>query len=154
MQLSCIILKSLMVTFLNSIIGQLKRGGAKITPARRLLLDVLIKKHQPLSELELRQALSKRGLNVNKSTIYRELHYFKTQGLVKEVDFGDGKKRFEFVTNDHHHHVRCLSCNKIDEVLVDRDVQAIEQKLKKEKKFATIDHSLEFYGLCRACSPA
>ena len=134
------------------IIGLLKRQGSKITKARLLLIEVLQKQHSPLTETELRFRLSLLGAKVNKTTVYRELAHLKAQRIVHEIDFGDGKKRYELASSNHHHHAVCLNCKKIEDVPVGEDVAHIEKRFKKQRHFQITSHSLEFFGLCKSCS--
>ena len=54
---------------------------------------------------------------VNKTTICRELDFLMGKGLIKEIEFGEGKKRYEIDSgSDHHHHLICLNCKKVEDV--------------------------------------
>ena len=130
----------------KEIIEQLKKQGAKITSARKLLVEIFTQNHLPLTEMELR-----RRLKVNKTTVYRQLELFLKLGIVKEVEFGDGKKRFEFNLHNHHHHLVCTNCQKVEDIFVHNDVKHVEDKIAKLKKFQVKSHSLEFFGLCAQC---
>jgi Fur family ferric uptake transcriptional regulator len=127
-----------------------EKPQARDTRARLALLEVLKADHRPLTELELRTELSARHIRVNKTTVYRQLAQLKEQGQVRAVDFGDRKHRFE-LNADHHHHLVCTSCQRVDEIHVADDVSQMERKIRKDKKFKILDHSLEFFGLCQNC---
>lgn len=85
-------------------------------------------------------------IHVNKTTIYRELPKMIADGSVVEVDFGDGKKRYELAKSDHHHHAICTKCNLVKDVKVDE-----RYLFPKVKGFSLIRHSVEFFGLCENC---
>jgi Fur family transcriptional regulator, ferric uptake regulator len=135
----------------TNLIEQLRKQGSRITKARGLLLDILQKNHLPLTETELRMRLAKLGASVNKTTVYRELFYLIEKNVIKSIDFGDGKKRYEINSGDHHHHLVCVSCNKVDDIQVENDVSNIEKKIIKLKQFKITNHSLEFFGVCNNC---
>jgi Fe2+ or Zn2+ uptake regulation protein len=129
-----------------------KRATApKETKAHRAILRIFEQNNAPLSEIELRSKLSAQGVRVNKTTIYRQLAGLKERGEVREVDFGDGKKRFESNAGEHHHHLVCTKCNRVDDVRLQGELAHIEKTISKNKKFKIIDHSLEFFGLCVNC---
>jgi len=123
----------------------------KETKAHRAILRIFEQDHTPLSETELRSMLLTQGIIVNKTTIYRQLASLRDRGAVKEVDFGDGKKRFESNAGEHHHHLVCTKCNRIDDVRLQGELAHIEKTISKNNKFKIIDHSLEFFGLCVNC---
>jgi Fe2+ or Zn2+ uptake regulation protein len=123
----------------------------KETKAHRAILRVLEEGRAPLAETELRSRLLKRGVKVNKTTVYRQLAGLKERGAVKEIDFGDGKKRFESNAGEHHHHLVCTKCKRVDEVRLPGEFADLEKTISKHKKFTIIDHTLEFFGLCVNC---
>ncbi len=128
----------------------MKTDGSKITKTRSFLIRILTKDHLPVTELELRKKLRALGLAVNKTTVYRELAHLKNRGLVREIDFGDRKKRYELNSNDHHHLI-CTKCHQIEEIYLEDDVGSIEKIINQRKNFWVKDHLLEFFGVCNNC---
>lgn len=149
MQLSCIIL--LTMDELSKILNSLKKAGFKETKIRKALIKILLSAKSPLTAFELQVQLQSQGLQVNKSTIYRELDFLKNQRIVKEIQFGEGKKRYEIEGENHHHHVICIQCNRVEDVKLERELDEEEQKIYQAKSFKVLNHSLEFFGLCRSC---
>jgi len=107
------------------------------------ILSLLEKSEFPLSVPDI---LSK--VSANKTTIYRELSGFLANKLVTEVDFGDGKKRYELFRN-HHHHIVCKKCGKIEDIEIDE--KKLLTKIKSRSNFLIENHSMEFFGLCNLC---
>jgi Fur family ferric uptake transcriptional regulator len=114
---------------------------------RERLLKIFNNTRTPLSEAELRIRLS-----VNKTTIYRALEQLKAESLIKEVNFSDGKMRFELSSLPHHHHLMCLDCHRIEDMVLKDELRSIEQTIAKDKKFQVKNHNLEFFGVCNQCS--
>lgn len=113
----------------------LHTAGLKATSNRLEVLDMLYKAGQPLTAQEL-----------GKYT-YRALKEFTKAGLVRRVDFQHGHAHYELIKpDDHHHHVICKKCEKIE------DVKELSLKIPKIKNFKILNHSLEFYGYCNACA--
>jgi Fe2+ or Zn2+ uptake regulation protein len=135
----------------SKIINQLKQQGCRITKVRKLIVQTFQQRRLPITELEIRNALRHKGTTANKTTIYRELGVLKKLRLINEVEFGDGKKRYE-LDRDHHHHLICIGCKKIGEIRASSDVAHMEQQIKKQKCFMVTSHALEFFGLCQKCS--
>ena len=110
---------------------------------KKQLTTLLEKSEYPISVPEI---LSK--VKANKTTIYRELDEFLTKGVIGEVEFGDGKKRYELKSHGHHHHLVCKNCGKIEDVEID------EKRLLKginNSNFLIENHSIEFFGKCANC---
>ena len=129
-----------------------KKCGSKATRTQKAILTIFEKNHLPLTESELQAKLSKSDIVVNKTTVYRQLAHLKEHDFIKEIDFGDGKKRFELNSNDrHHHHLVCTNCKMVDDIKIDNDVISIERAISKARNFKIMHHSLEFFGLCKNC---
>lgn len=128
----------------------LQSKGVRITQARRAIIENLALQNTPISAEQLQCALQDRGIAVNKTTVYRELDFLLRWGIIQAIEFGDKKKRYE-ISGSHHHHVVCIECNTIEDVDLQQDVRASEQKIEKQKGYKVINHSLEFFGLCPTC---
>lgn len=134
----------------SQIVDQLRTEGHRITPIRGRILELLSQSKAPVSAPDLIESFKSSGVNVNKTTIYRELEFLLQKQLVNEVEFGDGKKRYE-IDNGHHHHIVCLNCGKVEDVSLDADLSIEEKKIEKETGFKIKSHSLEFFGYCKDC---
>jgi Fur family peroxide stress response transcriptional regulator len=101
---------------------------------------------------ELLRELHEAKVSADFSTVFRALNWLETEGVVRRVDLGDGKARYEANTG-HHEHIRCSSCGTVTEVpgcLVQGSTQLVEATTG----FAITDHWLVFSGLCPTCKPA
>jgi Fe2+ or Zn2+ uptake regulation protein len=136
---------------MKNVANKLKLRGARMTKTREPLLKLLKRHGLPLTEAAIRARLAGQGIAVNKTTVYRELEYLKSQNIIKEINFGDGKKRYE-LNSGHHHHLVCINCDCIDDIKIQGDVKQIERQIATQKQFKIFNHSLEFFGLCKVCS--
>ena len=70
----------------------------------------------------------------------------------------DGITRYELAEplQQHHHHLVCLECGRIDDVAIgDRDedaVHVIVNNVSSAHGFTARDHMLEIEGICERCS--
>lgn len=121
----------------------------KATPARLNILAVLAAAKKPLRVQEILTALGKE--RADQATVYRTVLALKETGLVKQIDFQQGATYYELVSTDEHHHVVCVKCERVADV---RDCcrASMETAALVQSGFAEIkQHSLEFFGLCKAC---
>lgn len=127
----------------------LRTAGLKVTEPRIAILSQFIKKHVPLSALEIQQALKGQGSDV--VTVYRTLTSFEKAGILRTVDLRREAVYYELASH-HHHHIICTTCGVFEDI-EDCDIAALGKKaLSNSKKFSSIkDHALEFFGLCRNC---
>lgn len=136
----------------TGIIGQVRSAGYRITKVREALLSTLEKVHSPVTVAELIESLKTLGLPVNKTTVYRELEFLMKTDFILEVDFREGKKRYELrVDGHHHHHLICRDCKDISCVALCDDLKTMERQITRRYGFKVSEHLLEFFGTCRAC---
>lgn len=135
----------------DQILAILKEKGYRFARIRKAILDLLVKSPHPLSSPDIQQLLSKKKIDANKTTVYRQLAFLKEQNLIRELQFKDNAKRYEIVTKNHHHHIVCVDCGHIEDVEAEKDLYYLEKKIAQEKKFKVENHSLEFFGICQKC---
>jgi Fur family ferric uptake transcriptional regulator len=135
----------------SHILAILKEKGYRFAKIRKAILDLLIKSSNPLSSPDIQQLLSKKKIYANKTTVYRQLAFLKGQNLIRELQFRDNAKRYEIMPENHHHHIVCTSCDKIEDVEFVRDLDTEEKAIAENKNFKVLNHSLEFYGICGKC---
>jgi len=136
----------------KEILEKLKSAGNRMTQVRRAMVEILCRHKGPISAAELITSLKRRSLTVNKTTVYRELHFLLEKRIVREVDLLEGMKRYEILDeSDHHHHMICLKCRSIQCIEMGHDLDEIESQILKNHDFKVLSHTLEFVGLCGRC---
>ncbi len=118
------------------------------TEVRQAIVSILENAQKPLVAKYLLALLERKGLSPNKTTVYRQLEKMEADGLVHKVFISDKEASYE-TRKEHHHHLVCGSCGKIEDV--DLYDEKFIKKLLTQKGFATIDHRLEIFGFCRSC---
>lgn len=129
----------------------LKSKGHRITKARSAIIKILVGIKSPLSVTDLNSKLRSGGVAVNKTTLYRELEFLLAEKIVKEINLGEDKKRYELAGSAHHHHLVCINCQSVVDIDLTNDLSKQEGIIRKTKGFKVINHSLEFFGLCKRC---
>lgn len=124
----------------------LDSAGIEATAARIRVLDICLNATSPLTVADVAKKV---GSTAHLATIYRTLEKLATANLLTRVDFQEGKFRYEYV-HDHHHHAVCESCGKVAEVQDDK-LENMMDKIKVEKGFSITRHALELFGLCKSC---
>ena len=84
------------------------------------------------------------------SSVFRAVSQLERQGVLDRIDLGDGRARFE-VREDHHEHIRCEGCGRVDEVPVCVLDDAAAQ-VKDLTGFKVTSHRVVFAGLCGDCA--
>jgi Fur family transcriptional regulator, ferric uptake regulator len=135
--------------------NNLKSKGYKLTPQRRAIVDIIIRKEgNHLTTEELYDSVKKECPEIGLATVYRTVQLLEELGIICRLNLDDGCSRYELVheaENHQHHHLICTSCNKVTEVEGDL-LEELEQRIQSKYNFQIKNHSVKFYGLCSDCS--
>ncbi len=129
---------------------KIREAGGRMTLVRKAMVGIFVKEARPLSLRTITAMLSKKKINIDRTTIYRELVFLTENKVISTINLGDSQKYYEIFFH-HHHHLVCTACNFVGEVVLDPCLKKYENKFLKEKNFQVVSHSLEFYGLCEKC---
>jgi Fur family ferric uptake transcriptional regulator len=137
----------------------LRKVGLKVTLPRLKVLEILENSPQRhMSAEDVYKALLDQGEEIGLATVYRVLTQFEAAGLVSRHHFegwqtGSGHSVFEMDSGEHHDHLLCVRCGKIEE-FVDETIEERQQELARKAGFRMTDHCLYIYGICADCQQA
>ena len=130
---------------------QLKDAGLKITLPRLKVLQILESScDHHLSAEDVYKALLDMGDDVGLATVYRVLTQFEAAGLISRHNFEGGYSVFELNQGEHHDHLVCVKCGKVEE-FIDEVIEARQRMIAERAQFKMTDHALNIYGLCPDC---
>lgn len=133
------------------IITQLKARGHRLTTARKAIIGIFETNHKPISAEEINEILTTDLININKSTLYREIDFLVIQNILKPIQLQEKTKRYELVHLHHHHHLICQKCKKIQDFEIDNCLNDTLKQVSKTHNFQINDHVLDLYGICSQC---
>ena len=131
--------------------SDLRKVGLKVTLPRMKILDILegsSARHQ--SAEDVYKILLGTGEDIGLATVYRVLTQFESAGLVKRHHFEGGHSVFELNQGDHHDHILCVKCGRVDE-FVDEIIEQHQKDIATRLGYELTDHCLYMYGICSKC---
>ncbi len=131
---------------------ELKDAGLKITLPRVKILQILesAEVHHVSAE-DVYKLLLANDEEIGLATVYRVLTQFEQAGLVTRHNFEGGHSVFELSSDNHHDHIVCVRCGKVEE-FIDAQIERRQQEVASKLGFQLTDHHLNMYGLCPDCS--
>jgi len=115
-------------------------------------MEVFFRSGRHLTAEELARKVRGRKSNVGVATVYRTLRLLARLGYAKELDFGEGVKRYESSLAAHHDHLVCTECGSVAEFKEPR-IERLQEDVAKDHGFSPTMHRLSIYGYCRRCGP-
>jgi len=130
----------------------IRAAGLKVTLPRLKILDMLESSgNKHLSAENMYKALLDDGEEIGLATVYRVLTQFETAGLVNRHHFEGGNSVFELCQDEHHDHILCVKCGRVDE-FYDEVIEQRQKAIAQKNGYKMTDHSLYIYGVCESCT--
>ncbi|NIN72451.1 MAG: transcriptional repressor [Gemmatimonadetes bacterium] len=132
----------------------LHQNRLPLTHQREAIAMALFEAEHHQSVDDLADLLRGRGEHVGKATIYRTLNLLVEAGLARELDFGEGFKRYEHQAGEtQHDYLVCTSCGKVARFRREA-MDRLQADVASELGFAVQSRMLKIYGFCDACAGA
>jgi Fur family ferric uptake transcriptional regulator len=134
-------------------LAELSGAGYRRGGARRAVVELLGRQDCCLSAHEIFDELRRARRPVGIASVYRALEALVDLRLVKRVDAGDGIARYEAAPADgnHHHHLVCRDCGKVEAFSDSRLERAID-RVAGGLGYSVDEHEVVLMGACADCS--
>lgn len=133
----------------------LREKQNKMTTQRKTVLEIFVDyRERHLSAEDVHDLLRERESRIGLATVYRTLELLVELELLKKLDLGDGRSRYEIIPPKRvvrQHQLICINCGKtceVDSVAIQRALSLVE----RESGYCIIDQQIKLYGYCSECS--
>ncbi|HJA28205.1 MAG TPA: transcriptional repressor [Candidatus Olsenella pullicola] len=123
---------------------------ARNTLQRAIIEDELRRLANHPTADEVYEAVRAEHPSIGKATVYRTLNLLSDEGEIGRVRINNGADRFDHQSFAHYH-VRCVSCGKVDDVMIPLLGEGINEAASKASGYQVLGHTLQFDGICPAC---
>jgi Fur family transcriptional regulator, ferric uptake regulator len=142
-------------TWIESALSRMRSESGRSGAARRVVVGFLGEQDCCVSAQEIHDAVRADGARVGIASVYRTLDGLAELGLVQRVDLGDGVSRFERAdpAGEHHHHLVCGDCGKV-EPFEDPALEQAIAGIAGGRGYEVAAHEVVLRGACGDCRPA
>lgn len=138
----------------DEILLQLKEMGCKLTPQRRMLVEVLLGAgDESMTADDIYQQVRVNYPEVGLDTVYRNLRLFIKLNVVEEVKLPGKLAQYAINRRAHHHGLVCLDCG-TEIPLSHCPIRELETLAREEHRFMISSHRIELFGYCGECHDA
>ncbi|HMS81284.1 MAG TPA: ferric iron uptake transcriptional regulator [Burkholderiaceae bacterium] len=128
--------------------NELKSMGLKATLPRLKILEVFqVRRQRHMSAEDVYRELLAEHQDIGLATVYRVLTQFEQAGILKRSNFESGKSVYELDEGQHHDHLVCLQCGRVEEFF-DPEIERRQHQIAEERGFRLQDHALALYANC------
>jgi Fur family ferric uptake transcriptional regulator len=126
----------------------LKSSGLKATGPRLKILDVFQhSSRRHMTAEDVYKSLLAEDADIGLATVYRVLLQFEQAGLLSRSHFESGRSVFELNEGQHHDHLVCISCGRVEE-FYDAEIETRQRQVAEQRGFELQDHALALYAVC------
>ena len=128
---------------------EIRKAGLKVTLPRVKILEILASgggRH--MSAEDIYRGLIEQGEEIGLATVYRVLTQFEQAQLVTRHHFEGGTSVFELNQGEHHDHIVCMDCGRVEEFM-DCGIEERQLDVASKLGFEIAEHNLILYGRCR-----
>jgi len=131
---------------MNNIEKACKEKKLKLTSQRKIIAKVLSNSNDHPNVEELYARANKIDSKIGIATVYRTLNLFEQLGLIKRLEIGERKARYEEFqrSNEHFHLVDIESGNIVE--FQSRELEDLKHKIAHQLGFKLVSSRLELYG--------
>ena len=127
------------------------RRGARLTPIRRRVLELVWQGHRPMAAYDLLEQLRAEQPRAAPPTVYRCLDFLQAHGLVHRIESLNAFLGCPHPERPHRgQFLICSGCHAVAE-LDDPDIGALVEERARAAGFAAESQTIEVSGRCPAC---
>ena len=118
----------------------LRKAGLRFTQQRQAVWNEIQKSHEHRDAEEIYISIRNSGSKVSRATVYRTIDVLVNNRLLRKMDMGDGRNRFEPRLDDKHHdHIICLETGDIIEFYSD-ELEKLQETIAKDHGYELVRH--------------
>ena len=142
-------------TWIQTALGRMRSESGRSGGARRVVVEFIGGRDCCVSAQEIHDAVRAAGARIGIASVYRTVDRLDELGLVQRVDLGDGVSRVERADprGDHHHHLVCGDCGKV-EPFEDTALEQAIAGIAGGRGYEVAAHDVVLRGACGDCRPA
>ena len=117
-----------------------------MTEQRRVIARVLSESEDHPDVEVLYQRANAVDSRISIATVYRTVRLFEEANILERHEFGDGRARYEEVSESHHDHLINLQSGEVIEFSND-EIEKLQRQITKKLGYELIEHRLELYAV-------
>lgn len=126
----------------------LRGSGLKATLPRLRILELFqTRSERHFSAEDVYRLLLDSRADVGLATVYRVLSQLESAGLLRRSSFVRDKAVYELNDDEHHDHLVCTECGRVEE-FHDDQIERRQESIAQERGFRLQEHALALYAAC------
>jgi len=138
-----------MMRSVDNLIKLFRQNGLKITPQRRVIVELLAEDDSHPTADEIYQRVLSVMPEVSRTTVYNTLRELVALDELTVVeDLSESGMRYD-TNSSNHHHLFCMRCHAL--IDISRDFAGVELPPEETAGYRIVKSQVTFYGVCPDC---
>ncbi|MDX1659983.1 MAG: transcriptional repressor [Nitriliruptorales bacterium] len=133
---------------MTPLLERLRHRGWRLTAQRRVIAEAMAGDHVHLAADEVFERARERLPEVSLATVYNTLNELVSMGELAEITHTDGRKRYDPNVAEPHHHLVCVDCGEMLDVITEDPRLPTDQ----QHGFELLGVETTFRGRCPDCA--
>ena len=135
---------------ISELVERLRDRKWRLTAQRRVVAEVLVGEHIHLTADAVYSRAQQLLPEISLATVYNTLNELVDMGEVLEISTGVGPKRYDPNTTAAHHHLYCVGCGALRDVIPE-GTERLTLPSSQQHDFELLDVDIVFRGRCADC---
>jgi Fur family ferric uptake transcriptional regulator len=131
---------------LDDAIALLRDRGFRLSTSRRLVLEQLFAADRPVSAEHITSLL-----NLDLTSVYRNLEVLEQQGLVRHVHLGHGPGLYALIAHGDREYLYCEHCHAVTAVSPE-ELDPVRDEIRERFGYDARFTHFPITGTCRSCA--
>jgi Fur family ferric uptake transcriptional regulator len=117
------------------------------------VIELLARQDCAITAIEIDGRLRATDQAIGRASVYRTLEQLEELKLVQRLDMGRGMASYERIapSGEHHHHVVCEQCGRV-EPFEDSGLERAIGRLEDKVAYEVAEHEVVLRGRCPRCA--
>jgi Fur family ferric uptake transcriptional regulator len=133
-----------------TLLDRLRQREWRLTSQRRIIAEVLTGEHVHLTAESVHARARSVLPEISLATVYNTLNELVVMGELREVQAGDGPRRYDPNVALDHQHLQCMRCGALWDV-VPLGTGGLGLPPDEQHGFRLVNVEIVFRGLCPSC---
>jgi Fur family transcriptional regulator, ferric uptake regulator len=135
----------------DEVFEELRRKGHRVTAPARLVIEALFRADGPISAEEIGRGQGEHGVQLEKTSVYRNLERLQQLGVVSHVHVGHGPGLYVLSPGTDREYLVCDRCGRVSTV-DPAALDAVREQIRDAFGYHARFSHFPVHGYCQSCA--
>lgn len=134
----------------DGVAAAIREGGGRLSSTCRMVIKALFAADGPVSAPDIADGLGGGMIDLDVSSVYRNLQRLEELGVVRRIHVGRGPRLYALQDGSQHEYLACEACGRVETVDAAR-LDGVRAEIHSAFSYRTRFTDFALIGLCPDC---